>query len=251
MTLHDEIGVLQHIVSNTYSLMGYGTASEPRYSGEDIAIKTAFERSPEMNIIFDVGAHEGEYLNLIHPLLPGKEWHCFEPQKAAFEKLQKAAEGLSNVTLNNCAASKENGESSIYTHIVGAANASMAKRDLRYLDVHSCYEEKIKTRNLMSYCTEKNLDHIDFLKIDAEGWEYIIVESVMDFAARGKIKYIQFEYGSANVDTRTFLKDFYLLMRPKFNMYRIHPRGLYLCNDYKEEFECFNLANYLLELRPE
>lgn len=251
MTLHDEIGVLQHIVSNTYSLMGYGTASEPRYSGEDSAAVWAFNSRPNMKIVFDVGAHEGEYLTQVKPLLPGSEWHCFEPQKSAFEKLQKAAEGMQDVTLNNCAASKENGESSIYTHIVGAANASMAKRDLRHLDVHFALEEKIKTRNLISYCEEKGLDHIDFLKIDAEGWEYFIVESVMDFAARGRIQFIQFEYGSSNVDTRTFLKDFYLLLRPKFNMYRIHPRGLYLCNDYREEFECFNLANYLLELRLE
>jgi hypothetical protein len=64
-----------------------------------------------------------------------------------------------------------------------------------------------------------------------------------------KIKFIQFEFGGTDIDARVFFRDFYFLLSPKYNIYRILKNGLYPIKVYKESEEIFITTNYLAILK--
>jgi FkbM family methyltransferase len=219
-------------------------------SGELGALQTAMQETGNA-VVIDIGAHEGEYVGLMRGHFPSFQFHSFEPDPQSFAKMndnlvKRFGEGH-GVTTNNQAIAKHNGAATLYTHQIGAANSSLAHRELSHLAAKFDLEQTVQTKTLRSYCDQNNIEIIDYLKIDTEGTEFDIIESVMPMIEENRIRFIQFEYGSCNVDTRTYLKDFYLLLRHKYNFYRIHPEGLYPCNEYQEAYECFNLCNYVLE----
>jgi hypothetical protein len=63
---------------------------------------------------------------------------------------------------------------------------------------------------------------------------------------RGAIGAIQFEFGAANLDSRTYFRDFFLLLSSKYCLYRVLQDGLFPIVSYKETYEIFKRAsNYL------
>ena len=56
------------------------------------------------------------------------------------------------------------------------------------------------------------------------------------------IKNIQFEFGGANIDSRTFFQDFWYFFQSKeFELFRITPFGLIEINNYSEQDEFLKL----------
>lgn len=64
-----------------------------------------------------------------------------------------------------------------------------------------------------------------------------------------KIKYIQFEFGGANIDSGTYFRDLWYLLSLKYNLYKITGQGLIPIKKYKENLEVFLMFNYLAELK--
>ena len=60
-----------------------------------------------------------------------------------------------------------------------------------------------------NYCKNKNINFIDFLKIDTEGSEHFVLKGFNQMIDKGKIRLIQFEYGYANGDAKFLMKDFF------------------------------------------
>jgi FkbM family methyltransferase len=248
--LNERAKIAQNVINNLHVLVGYGTASEPMSSGELGALRHAIQEK-ENAIVFDVGAHVGEYATMARMHFPQSQIHSFEPDSQSYTKMTANLVrifGDHRVNMNQLALAKEEGEATLYTHERGAANASLAHRDLRYLGANFDIEQTVRTQTIMNYCREKEIEQIDILKIDVEGTELDIIQSALPMINENKIRFIQFEYGSCNVDTRTFLKDFYQLLQHKYRFYRVHPEGLIPCFEYQECYDCFNLCNYLLEL---
>lgn len=219
--------------------------SHPQDSGEIDAARYAASKGM-IEIVIDGGSHDGEWMSCVRSQFPNAMIHCFEPMKSSFVKIKQLA--MPNAILNNGALSRHDGEAVLYAHVEGSACASLVSRDLSHFGETMIINETVKTRNLKSYCDEHGIKRIDFLKLDVEGWELAVLESIIDWIKSGAVRFIQIEYGFTNVDTRTFLRDFYKLLYPQYNFYRIMPGGLYPCNTFKESYENFSLSNYLLEL---
>ena len=69
------------------------------------------------------------------------------------------------------------------------------------------------------------------IKMDIEGFELFALKGAQE-ALKGQIQLIQFEFGGANIDSRTFFKDFWLLLSPTFDIYRLSTKGLDLLSHY-------------------
>ena len=63
--------------------------------------------------------------------------------------------------------------------------------------------------NIQKYCKTNNIKSIDFLKIDVEGSEHMVLEGFTDLLSKKAIKVIQFEYGYANADVHFLMRDFF------------------------------------------
>ena len=137
----------------------------------------------------------------------------------------------------------------LYSDFQGSGLGSLANRDLRHLGLEMSEKEAVESTTLDIFCKQHQIHCIDFLKLDIEGFEYHALKGAGGLIQDKKIKFIQFEFGGADIDTRTFFRDFYLLLSPKFKIYRILKNGLQPVEKYSEFDEVFVTTNYLAELK--
>lgn len=204
-------------------------------------------------IIFDVGANVGEWtaslLHIAEEQGRGEVFvHCFEPSPFTFLQLQSTLQKigdekvyLANLGMGNM---KENRDLHI-THD-GAGTNSLYKRRLEGLDISYDRSETIQMTAVDTYCSENNIFHINFLKIDVEGHELAVVEGAKAMLQRGAIDYIQFEYGGCWIDSRILFIDMYdLLTGFGYVVGKIMPSGIEFYNKYDQRLESFQMANFL------
>lgn len=127
------------------------------------------------DICFDVGANFGWFTTFLLNLEKSSnkkiaEVHAFEPLKKVFANLTenvKLSNRMDKALLNNFALTDEITETSIYMiERLGSGHSSLAKTSDEKL-----IEEKIHTETYNDYVESKNINNVDFIKIDIEGSE--------------------------------------------------------------------------------
>ena len=148
-----------------------------------------------------------------------------------------------SVKVEKIAFSNSRGEGSLYFDIDGSPLASLVKRDLSFIGITNLRNEIVTFDTIDSYC-EANKVIPTILKLDVEGHELTTLEGAKK--ALPKIAVVQFEFGGANKDSRTFFYDFYNLFRDsKFDLYRISPSKLVKIPHYSEFDEHFRTTNFV------
>ena len=199
-------------------------------------------------ILIDIGASIGDYTKEVLGIYPNINAFLFEPQSATQSVLQAAFSHLKNVHINDCALSNTNGRHKIYFDNPGTVLACLTKRRLQHFNINMSKSEEITTKRFDDYwkTTEfgKRGDIIDYVKIDVEGHELDVLKgfgSIID-----NVRIIQFEFGGANIDTRTFFQDFWYFFTDKnYSLYRISPIGVLPIRKYTELDEFFSTTNYI------
>jgi len=251
--------IIQYILDRSFDhisyLLGIGSGDNPENSGE-IELFNLLNNSNSSFpiIIFDVGANIGSFVDLAIKNINQKDFyiHSFEPSKYSFEILSNKYESNPRLILNNFGLSDKSVETTLYTNIEGSPLSSLYKRDLRSFDINFSKTEKINLITLDEYCKQHNIHNIDLLKLDIEGHELDALRGANELLKAKKIKMISFEFGGTNIDSRTFLKDFFNYF-DKFNIpniFRITPSGkLFQMYPYREKFEQFICQNILVICR--
>ncbi len=232
--------------------MNYGRGGDFRTSGELHLlhhIKGTLKNAPKP-IIFDVGANIGEYsIALADHFGSSCTVHAFEPSVDTFQKLKATIGSRTNVVANNCGFSDSVGTLRLYKNSDRHTLASLYPRDLDHYDLKLDQVEEIKLSTVDAFCAEHGIERLHFLKIDIEGHELSALKGAERMVREGRIDFIQFEFGGANVDSRTYFRDFFNLLKEHFRIYRIVRNGLRPIDHYKESLEQFNTINYLAAKR--
>src|SRR5688572_32036656 len=69
---------------------------------------------PGCSVVFDVGAHVGDWTAMALAINPRLEVHCFEPSAGTYERLAARLGGTKNVSLNRVGLSARAGEASLH-----------------------------------------------------------------------------------------------------------------------------------------
>jgi len=219
-------------------------------NGEKVFIDNLFNsfKNKRERIVFDIGANVGEYSNMI--LEKSKminidiNLHLFEPTKSCFSIILKKFDNH-NIILNNFGVSNVNTTATIFYDKQQSGLASLYQRNLDYYDLELNHSEEVSLRRLDEYIEEKNIKHIDFVKIDIEGHELKAFEGFGKYLNGDFIDYIQFEYGGANLDSHTSLMNIYSFLEKRgFKIAKIMPNGLEIRN-YKPFMDNFQYSNYV------
>lgn len=234
--------------------MNYGVASWYGDNGEAGALKSIVKNFPRNEwVIFDVGANQGTYTRTVMNVLAGTPYrlHAFEPSPAAFEKLKTSVESSPNLFLWKLGFSETQGETKLYADEAASTLASIYPRDLTHAGRSFTHHDTISVDTMDRFCAEHALTRIDVLKLDVEGHEWSVLKGASSMLQNDSIRFIQFEFGGSNIDGRTYFKDFYFLLNPKYRLYRIVKDGLYELERYDERLEIFQSANFLAIHRNE
>lgn len=205
-------------------------------------------------VLFDVGANVGGYSEIIIDSCKRRrlqyQLHLFEPTQACFSTLQQKFSQDNNVLLNNVGVSDANNTSEIFYDAEKSGFASLYQRDLSSVNVTMNNKETISLVRLDDYVSKQNIQKIDFLKIDIEGHELAAFRGLGTYLNAGFIKAIQFEYGGANLDSGTTLRELYhVLQGAGFQLFKIMKRHLEP-RAYELRMENYQYANYVA-LSPE
>jgi len=219
---------------------GAGWAFDAEIKAAQFSIKTP---SP---ILFDVGANKGVWTRALQALYPEAQFFMFEPQPGCQSILANLH--ISKSTLIPSAVGSANGKLKLYSPNAVSGIASLYKRRDSYFK-HKKYKVTETDIVTIDDSVEKyKLATIDFMKMDIEGHELEALKGAMKSLESGVIKAFSFEFGSGNINSRTFFHDFWDLLHPLgYNIYRILPSSrLMPIKQYYEDCEHFRgVTNYI------
>jgi len=238
--------------------MNYGGGALIETSGE-VWVLSEFVRPAcaklATPVIFDVGANVGDYSALVHRLIPSAKIYAFEPAGSVYEQLAKRCSTIANFEAFNFGFSDE--EKSVDLHaytIEGQAVSLISSIDRRLptqvVEVEVSDTERIQVRTLDSFCASEGIDRIHFLKLDVEGHEVAVLRGAQAMLDRGAISMIQFEFGPANIYSRTYFYNFWSMLSDTYDLFRIVPGGVVPITDYGEHLEVFLTTNYFAMRKP-
>lgn len=228
------------------SLLGlnYGRATVEE-SGEQYALRYAAGRAPDSRCLVDVGANSGSWALAAQETWPDATVHAFEPSTAMFGELSAR---VPRAVLVNAALGEREGEATLYAVPGLSGLSSLHNRDLASHGMSMTSLESVAVTTLDGYCAENGITRIDYLKIDAEGHDLAVLHGASGLLDAGAIRFLQFEFGGCNIDSRTFLRDFVRLLESRYTIYRMLTDGLEPFA-YTERDEVFVTSNFLAELR--
>ena len=222
--------------------MNVGNGGNFEDSGEKYAMQyvKSLIGNVDTPVLFDVGANRGDYAKELLKHYKDVEIHCFEPATATYKNLCNQIQS-DKVIKNNFGLSDSCTESVLYYDAQSDGLASMYKRQC----VEHAETISIKLDTLDHYCEERNIAHIHLLKLDIEGNELNALHGAKRMIEEGNIDIIQMEFGGCNIDSRTYFRDFWNLLSPRYKVYRVLLDGEEEITEYGDILEVFFCTNYL------
>ena len=213
--------------------------------GVEYEVKMVSKLLSEPKICIDVGGNLGNYSTSLLNQFPDCQIFIFEPSKKNLDILESKYSDNSKVSIEPAALSKDSGFTHLFSDTDGSALASLTKRNLNHIGIPFDFTEMVKTVRFEDFWVERlHSSKIDLLKLDVEGHELQALEGCGESIKH--INVIQFEFGGTQIDTRTYLRDFWdLLIENGFELFRISPIGLMKMHAYNEGDECFMFTTYL------
>lgn len=197
-------------------------------------------------LIFDVGAHLGGWALAVLARLEGRaRLFCFEPSPSTFAALQQNVGERADVELLNFGLSDREASGELLSDATFSGLASVYRRRLDHVGLSLDRSEPVRLRRIDEFCREREIDHIDFLKLDVEGHELKVLEGAGKLLEGVAIDYIQFEFGGCNIDSRTYFQDFFYALDPSYRLHRVLRNGLVPIEHYGETQEIFVTTNFL------
>jgi FkbM family methyltransferase len=200
--------------ASRFSLMGSGFSYEMSVNGEKHLVEkviTSWQCDQEF-VSFDVGAHSGVWTDLIRQAkLPKIECHLFEPTPHLFHALVEKYGSNSDIYVNQIAMADIDGEYEFlqYEDRGSTVNSLVIDHNFHSTEFDSGAVRHVLVEKGDTYCSTRQVDEINFLKIDVEGGEMMVLNGFSEMIANQQIGIIQFEYGYANGDEGTLMRDFY------------------------------------------
>lgn len=234
-------GLAQYTTLETRTLCG----GQPPISEEDSRDQRGYNMSDdirralpdyEVQVIFDVGANEGQTVKTILQQYPNARIYCFEPGAAAYETLSRSYGTFPQIALfkkaigaEKCTATLEHGSRSTMSRIVGPNN--------RVTPENGAPQELVQVDTMDTFCAEYGIDHIDFLKVDTEGHELEVLRGAQQMLRRQAVDLISLEAAMSRLNRRhCALEDL---------KHHLEDRGYHLFGLYEQKHEWISKQPHL------
>jgi FkbM family methyltransferase len=127
--------------------------------------------------IIDIGSNEGQFINEIEVVLPGRKIYAFEPMAACYQKLL-ANTAASNVTAYNAGLSDTDGQAEINVSNNLVSSSILEMEELHknsYPESQYVKKETITLKRLDSVFSGTELAENILIKVDVQGYEEKVI----------------------------------------------------------------------------
>ncbi len=203
-------------------------------SGEIFFLKKYLRQKGDKEIIvLDIGANIGDYSKIVRPFSQRAKIYAFEPNPAAFRKLEENAKRY-NFTAFCLGCGDKEGRFKLYNYknCEDSSHGTFCKDVIE--KIHSSFSVGTNAAivRLDNFLTnELGIKKIDLLKIDTEGYDFNVIKGAEKLVRENAIDVIQFEFNKMNVMSRVFFKDFVVFLF-NYEFYRLLPDGLVGLGEY-------------------
>ena len=194
---------------------------QPQTSDRNTLLESFFKKNPQ-GVLIQIGAFDGVTVDPLLPFINSGNWKAIlvEPQKIAYTKLVSLYSKNRNVSIENVAIHKNDGFINLYkpssseTSVLASFSKQHVKKHFETdVDIQT---EKVNTVRFDTLLKKHNIETIDLLVIDTEGYDYEILKQI-DFAVY-KINMLIYEYEHlSHSDYRESLK---LLKNNGYELYK-------------------------------
>ncbi|MCB0662141.1 MAG: FkbM family methyltransferase [Saprospiraceae bacterium] len=212
---------IRQVAKDILKALPFSVTKNQRYDKWTIRIMELVIQ-PDSNCV-DVGCHEGEFLDKFLQLAPKGFHYGFEPIPSMFENLSNHFGGM-NCTIYPYALSDSKGTATFNYVVSNPAYSGLKKR--RY-DRDNEVDEKIEVETEEMDNILLEVTRVDFIKIDVEGGEMLVLKGAKKILNRDK-PIVIFEHGKGGADC-----------------YDVSPGDLFDYLESNGNYEIFLLNSYL------
>lgn len=152
-------------------------------------------------VVFDVGFHDGASTEEIFKLRPEAKVYGFDPSRFGLQCYEEKLKNDSRVVFANLALSDKPGELEFYDYD-NMCNSLAARKELPGAKP-TTYKVPVTTLDI--YCNEQNVEHINMMKIDAEGYDLHVLEGGRGLLKEQAVDIFMFEFASGWAGTKRYL----------------------------------------------
>jgi FkbM family methyltransferase len=137
------------------------------------------------------GANIGELTSEYNRFFPEANVYSFEPTSSTFATLERKCSGRTNVHLHQLALSDFECTAKIALMGDNQENRLMENET----DINHSESQEVKVTTIDAFCTKHNIDNIDILKTDVEGFDFKVLLGAKKLLKERRVKYIISEVG--------------------------------------------------------
>lgn len=162
----------------------------------------------EVLTIVDGGAYKGTFSTEMAKLYPDAVVYAFEPQVDSYNLLLDSVKKISNIKTFQCALGANTGEFDLHTNISPLTN-SLSKSSYEAMKYFKEFNEqkgveKVKVVTLEKVLEKENINNIDLLKLDLQGFEKQALEGMGGLINSTKLIYSEVEFVKLYNDASLF-----------------------------------------------
>ncbi|HEX3435360.1 MAG TPA: FkbM family methyltransferase [Pseudacidobacterium sp.] len=196
-----------------------GFTSDCQRNGESDFIA---KLSPHIHNFVDVGANRGNWTDLLLQHSPSAVGLLFDPSLSAVSILKQRFADTSQLEIVEAAVGNapgylpffEEAEAGETSSLIGAVSLAKSDRTVPVTTI-DCEIQKRQWRE------------IDYLKIDAEGYDFHVLEGAKELLSDGRVRFGQFEYGAGwRFSGATLTYALIWLANLGYETYLMSPKGL-------------------------
>ena len=233
------------IFSLTLKAKGYSNYGNHDQTGEGNFIRII---QSELNLCLDIGANIGNYSRFLLENSKTKVI-AFEPLQGAFLALKKTQLQFNDrLEIFNFAIGNENTEKEIYFSNDKSEKASfnLDVNQLSFVKNSNQFSQSVKIKKMDDLNILKDLQSIDLIKIDTEGYEMEVVKGGLNLINRVKPKFIQLEFNWHQLLNNQTIYQFSKILKG-YKISQILPQGypLVASDPLRPESNIFHLSNFV------
>lgn len=194
------MNIIKKSVQKILGSLGY-EIQKKNFSNNFEILAKLINKTENINI-FDVGANEGRWIDSVNEFFKKPNIHAFEPSEKEFQILKEKYSGERNIVLNNFALGEVEDEQYFNINYKGGLNSfydvnqntNWFRRQQNNKKVFNenftLKKQKVSINTIDNYLISKNIEFIDIVKIDTQGYEPKVLEGALNALKSKKIQTI-------------------------------------------------------------
>lgn len=128
----------------------------------------------ERPMIFDIGANAGQSIHKFRSRFPKSVIHSFEPSPETFQTLCQNTDRFKDVHLWNCALGSSVGKMPFLENSISVMSSFLPLGEFGWGEVTK--ETLVEVKTIDRFCEDENIEYIDILKSDTQGFDFEVLK---------------------------------------------------------------------------